>query len=67
MKVRPAIIPGLVYDDAPRGIAFLCEAFGFTRHMVMPGARETDILHAQLLRDGCMVMVSSPQSGEAAS
>lgn len=57
MPVRPAIIPSLVYADAPRAIAFLCDAFGFTRHLVH--AEGGIVLHAQLLLEETMVMLSS--------
>ena len=32
--MRPDIIPCLRYENAPRAIDFLCEAFGFERHAV---------------------------------
>jgi uncharacterized glyoxalase superfamily protein PhnB len=67
MPVRPAIIPGLVYDNAPHGIAFLCDAFGFERHLVVPGEQPDEIIHAQLVLDGCMVMINSPSAEEAQS
>jgi uncharacterized glyoxalase superfamily protein PhnB len=59
MGVRPGIIVALVYADAPRAIDFLCDAFGFTRHLVFPGDDPAQILHAQLVLDGCMVMLST--------
>ena len=64
MPVRPAIIPSLVYADAPLAIAFLCDAFGFTRHLVH--AEGDTVLHAQLLLESNMVMLSSarPDSRE---
>ncbi len=57
--MRPRIIPCLVYADAPRAIDFLCDAFGFTRTLVVPGQDGGDIAHAQLVLDGNMVMLSS--------
>jgi uncharacterized glyoxalase superfamily protein PhnB len=59
MPVRTSITPCLVYENAPRAIDFLCDAFGFTRHLVVPGEGEGAIAHAQLVLDGCMVMLSS--------
>jgi len=57
MPVHPAIIPCLVYADAPRAIDFLCDAFGFTRHAVYA---EGDVVHhAQLMLEGNLVMLSS--------
>ena len=59
MPIRPSITPCLVYADAPAAIDFLCTAFGFTRHLVVPGGTERDIVHAQLTLDGNMIMLSS--------
>jgi len=57
MSVHPAIIPCLVYADAPRAIDFLCDAFGFARHAVHA---EGDVVHhAQLMLEGNIVMLSS--------
>jgi len=57
MSVHPAIIPCLVYADAPRAIDHLCDAFGFSRHAVHV---EGDIVHhAQLMLEGNIVMLSS--------
>lgn len=65
MPVKPAIIPCLRYDDAPAAIAFLCNAFGFERHAVHADAANPAIIHhAQLVRDGCMVMLASPSDNE---
>lgn len=59
------IIPALMYRDAPAAIEWLCEVFGFRRHLVVPGKGES-ILHAQLTLGDGMVMVSSLSSGPAA-
>jgi len=57
MSVHPAIIPCLVYADAPRAIHFLCAAFGFTRHAVHA---DGDVVHhAQLMLEGNILMLSS--------
>lgn len=54
----PHVIPTLRYRDAAAAIDFLCDAFGFTRHMVVEGD-EREIAHAQLVwRDG-MIMLGS--------
>ena len=63
MSVRPSITPCLVYDDAVAAIDFLCRAFGFTRNLVVPGASDRDIAHAQLTLDGNMIMLSSAGPG----
>jgi uncharacterized glyoxalase superfamily protein PhnB len=65
MTVKPAIIPGLRYKDAPRAIDFLCEAFGFERHAVYPDPNDPSIImHAQLIDRGNMIMLGSGTDGE---
>ena len=60
MPVKPAIIPCLRYEDAPAAIDFLCRASGFERHAVDANAADpTRIDHAQLVREGQMIMLSS--------
>jgi hypothetical protein len=60
MTVKPAIIPGLRYKDAPRAIDFLCDAFGFKRHAVYPDPNNPSvIMHAQLIDRGNMIMLGS--------
>ena len=56
--MRTSIIPCLVYDDAPRAIDFLCKAFGFALHLVVPGDTG-GVVHAQLQLEDGMVMLSS--------
>lgn len=57
------IIPGLRYNDAPAAIEFLCRAFGFEKHLVVPGDNNT-IAHAQLALGRDMIMLGS-HSGES--
>ena len=65
MTVNPAIIPGLRYQDAPRAIDFLCEAFGFERHAVYPDPNDPSIImHAQLVDRGNMIMLGSGTDNE---
>ncbi len=59
VTIRPSITPCLVYEDAPAAIDFLCRAFGFTRHLVVPGGSTRDIAHAQLMLNGNLIMLSS--------
>ena len=58
MPVRPAIIPGMHYADAPAAIDWLERAFGFRRHLVVSDGNG-GIAHAQLLLDGNMIMLGS--------
>ena len=55
---RANIIPGLRYHDAPAAIEWLCEAFGFEKHLVVP-AGEGLIAHAQLTFGNGMIMLGS--------
>jgi uncharacterized glyoxalase superfamily protein PhnB len=57
MPVRPAIMPCLLYEDAPAAIEFICNALGFTKLAVHA---DGDMIHnAQLAYDGNVVMLSS--------
>lgn len=54
----PSIIPGLRYEDAPAAIEWLCEAFGFKKHMEVEG--ESDMIpHARLVYGNGMIMLGS--------
>jgi len=54
----PSIIPTLRYDDAATAIDWLCDAFGFERHLVVPGENGT-IDHAQLTCGNGMIMLGT--------
>ncbi len=62
-KSNGNMIPSMRYADAPRAIDFLCEAFGFEKHLVVPGDAGT-VEHAQLTLGNGMVMLGSNKSGE---
>jgi uncharacterized glyoxalase superfamily protein PhnB len=51
------------YDDAPGAIEWLTNAFGFTRHLVVPGENGT-IAHAQLSLGNGMIMLGSSSNRE---
>ncbi len=55
---RATVIPGLRYADAAAAIDWLCRAFGFELHLVVP---EEDglIAHAQLTFGNGMIMLGS--------
>ena len=64
MPVRPAIIPAIRYENAPAAIDFLCNAFGFERHVVFADPQDPSIiLHAQLLLNDQMIMLGSARPG----
>jgi uncharacterized glyoxalase superfamily protein PhnB len=52
------VIPCLRYRDAPAAIDWLCNTFGFERHLVVPGENGT-IAHAQLSFGNGMIMLGS--------
>ena len=60
---RATMIPGLRYHDATKAIDWLCKAFGFERHLVVPGEGGL-ILHAQLAFGNGMVMLGSARDDE---
>lgn len=66
MADKPAggcVIPGMRYADAPAAIKFLCEAFGFEEHLVVP-ANDGTIPHAQLVLGNGMIMLGSLRDDE---
>lgn len=58
-----AIIPALRYVDAAAAVEWLCAAFGFERHLVVPG-EDGAIAHAQLTFQNSMIMLGSVRKGE---
>ena len=57
------VIPTMRYNDAAAAVAWLCEAFGFERQLVVPGEDGT-VVHAQLVFGNGMVMVGSARESE---
>lgn len=64
------IIPTLRYRDAAAAVDWLCQAFGFEKHLVVPGDDGT-IVHAQLTlgpqagaQGSGMVMLGSERGGD---
>jgi uncharacterized glyoxalase superfamily protein PhnB len=57
------IIPGMRYRNAPAAIEWLCNAFGFEKHLVVPGENNT-IAHAQLNFGTGMIMLGSIKDNE---
>jgi uncharacterized glyoxalase superfamily protein PhnB len=52
------VVSSLRYQDAPKAIDWLCRAFGFERHLVVPGDADS-IAHAQLTYGNGMIMLGS--------
>ncbi|NNE07525.1 MAG: glyoxalase [Gemmatimonadetes bacterium] len=57
------VIPTLRYEDAATAVEWLCEAFGFEKHLVVP-AEDGTIMHAQLTFGNGMVMLGSAGENE---
>jgi len=53
------------YRNAPAAIEWLCQAFGFEKHLVVPGETDT-IAHAQLTWGNGMMMLGSARDNEFA-
>ena len=53
-----SVIPGHRYRNAPAAIDWLCQAFGFERHVVYAG-EDGSILHAELTLGGGMIMLGT--------
>jgi uncharacterized glyoxalase superfamily protein PhnB len=56
------IVPALRYRDAAAAVDWLCEAFGFEKHLVVPG-EDGAIAHAQLTFGNGMIMLGSGHGG----
>src|SRR3984893_15540817 len=56
------IIPGMRYRNAPAAIEWLCKAFGFEKHVVVPD-QDGGIAHAQLSFGDGMIMLGSVGGG----
>ena len=57
------IIPSLRYHDAVTAVDWLCEAFGFEKHLVVPD-EQGGIAHAQLSFGTGMIMLGSDRGDE---
>ena len=57
-KTVATIIPTLRYNDAAAAVKWLCHAFGFEQHRVVPGENGT-ITHAELTFGNGMIMLGS--------
>ena len=57
------IVPSLSYRDAPAAIEWLCRAFGFEKHLVVP-AEDGTIAHAQLVFGNGMIMLGSARDDD---
>lgn len=60
---RATVIPAMRYRDAAAAIEWLCRAFGFEQHLVVP-AEDGTIAHAQLSFGNGMIMLGSEHDNE---
>jgi uncharacterized glyoxalase superfamily protein PhnB len=63
MQTTIHVIPGLRYRDAAAAIEWLCRAFGFTEHLVVP-SEAGKIAHAQLTFGNGMIMLGSARDDD---
>jgi uncharacterized glyoxalase superfamily protein PhnB len=57
------VIPALRYRDGMAAVDWLCRAFGFEKHLVVPG-EDGSLAHAQLVFGNGMIMLGSGDHGE---
>lgn len=57
-RIRSTIIPCLRYRDAHAAIASLCQVFGFTEKLIVPGD-DNSVRHAELFMGNGMIMLGS--------
>ena len=62
-ETTATVIPTMRYNDAAAAIEWLCNAFGFDKHLVGPGEDGT-VVHAQLVFGNGMVMLGSAGESE---
>jgi len=62
-SAHATIVPTMRYRDAPKMLEWLCNAFGFERHFVVPGD-DGAIAHAQLTYGTGMIMLGSARDDD---
>jgi uncharacterized glyoxalase superfamily protein PhnB len=62
-NTKATVIPCLRYRNAPAAIGWLCQVFGFEKHLVVPDEAGT-IAHAQLSFGNGMIMLGSVVDSE---
>src|SRR5262247_3959295 len=62
-NTRATVIPCLRYRDAQAALEWLCRAFGFEKHLIVPGEGGT-IAHAELSFGNGMIMLGSVKKSE---
>lgn len=62
-EYKARIIPTLRYKNARTAIDWLCNAFGFEKHLIVEG-EDDNIVHAQLIYGNSMIMLGSDNENE---
>lgn len=62
-QTMSTVIPAMRYRDAPAAINWLCRAFGFERHLIVPDDAG-GIAHAQLRFGQGMIMLGSARDDD---
>ena len=62
-QTRVNVIPTMRYRDAATAIEWLCNAFGFEKHLVVPGENGA-VAHAELSFGNGMIMLGSARDDE---
>ena len=62
-RTTATVIPTMRYHDAAAAIEWLCKAFGFDKHLVVPGENGI-IAHAELTFGNGMIMLGSAHDDE---
>jgi uncharacterized glyoxalase superfamily protein PhnB len=62
-NIKATVISCLRYRDSQSAIEWLCRAFGFEKHLVVPGEGRT-IAHAELSFRNGMIMLGSVKKSE---
>ena len=60
---KACIIPTMRYKNVRKAIDWLCNAFGFEKHLIVEGENNT-ISHAQLTYGNSMIMLGSENENE---
>jgi uncharacterized glyoxalase superfamily protein PhnB len=63
IETKSTIMPALRYRNAPAAIDWLCNVFGFARHVVYANP-DGSIGHAELTLNGGMIMLGSVKDDE---
>lgn len=58
-----AVIPYLIVNDVDAAVKFYETAFGFNKHVAMPGP-DGKVVHAEMVHGNCMIMLGMYKEGQ---